>query len=235
MNHLVSRLFRCLSGRATWQPRSVWAVLCLSVGFGVLSGCTTLLPPPKHMAIYDLGQPSAALLEASRLDAHWTPASIEVRVPSWLATAAMQYRLDYVPPADRRWFAESRWAAQPSEMVQRYLMQTLGYARASGNSTCRLRIEMEEFSQVFAAADNSAAVMNGTALILAQREERIVARRSFALQVAANSATAQGGVEAHRAMVQQFAQEMTDWLRQEQISGTGESSLHARCARVQRQ
>lgn len=207
--------------------RTTLGVAALSLGLGA---CTTLLAPAQHLSVFDLGIPVSMADNDTSASPRVMPASIEVRVPSWLASAAMQYQLDYQVPPDRRWYTESRWAAQPSELLQRYLQQAMGYGRTH-QSACRLRIEVEEYTQIFSAADESKAHLRGTLLLLAQREDRVVERRSFVVESPAPSPNAQGGVLAHRAVAQQFSAEIGEWLQSVRGTRGEETSLQARCRR----
>lgn len=64
----------------------------------------------------------------------------------------MHYRLAWRSPAEIAPFANSRWAAAPAELVRKQLL------RASGEGgKCRLDLELQEFTQVFASAQASEA------------------------------------------------------------------------------
>jgi len=65
----------------------------------------------------------------------------------------MQYRLLYRNATEIATFAHSRWAASPADMFRKQLL------RASGDGTgkCSLDVDIQEFSQVFAAKEASDA------------------------------------------------------------------------------
>lgn len=180
------------------------AVLCA----GVLAACTSLVTPPVAFSIYDLGPPDT-LAPAQRV----APAQIEVRAPSWLASSAMQYRLDYQVPAGRQSYAESRWAGQPAEMLQRLLAGQLGGTRANSNG-CRLRIELDEFAHVFDSPESSRAHILARAAILPPREEAPLVRELFSIRVDAPSPNAVGGVEAHREAARTLVRDLGQWLEE---------------------
>ena len=95
---------------------------------------------------YDLGltPPSAAL----------PPARIgSVRAVAPFDSNDMHYRLAYRDAAEIGFFANSRWAASPPEMLRKQLL------RASGDRAgrCAVDVEIQEFSQVFSAKDASEA------------------------------------------------------------------------------
>ncbi|MFN3984287.1 MAG: ABC-type transport auxiliary lipoprotein family protein [Rhodocyclaceae bacterium] len=199
---------------------------CAMLAFSatLFAGCTSLITPPPELAVYDLGHLSAGTTAAPAI----VPAQIEVRAPSWLASAAMQYRLEFESPAARQSFTESRWAASPAEMVQRQLAQAL-IAGGPRDGRCRLRVELDEYVQVFDAPDRSAAVLSATAVLLAAREERVLDSRRFDMRIAATSADARSGVLAHRAAVAQFADALGRWL--DALGREGGDALRTACMR----
>ncbi|NMF87574.1 ABC-type transport auxiliary lipoprotein family protein [Aromatoleum petrolei] len=180
----------------------ILAALCAGLALGACGGLPQRSAVP---AIYDLGVAEAASPAPAIL-----PSKIEVRAPSWLATSAMQYRLEYRQPAQRQMFSESRWAAPPAEMLQRRLLQALSAPSSTGGG-CRLRLEIDEFTQAFDAPEASAAVINARAELLPPRGENAVARRTFAMREPAPSADARGGVTAFRRAGERLANEIGHW------------------------
>lgn len=189
--------------RAWKQGTRILGVLCTGVALGACGGLPQRATVP---AIYDLGLAAAVSPAPAVL-----PAQIDVRAPSWLATSAMQYRLEYREPAQRQLFAESRWAAPPAELLQRRLLQALS-APSSGGGGCRLRLEIDEFAQAFDAPESSAAVIIARAELLPPRGENVVVRRAFAMREPATSADAKGGVTAFRRAGDRLANEIAGWM-----------------------
>ena len=172
----------------------------------VITGCSGLVSRPAPYVTYDLGI-AAADGEAPRL----APASLDVRAPSWLASSAMQYRLDYRQPASRDSYAESRWAGHPSEMLRHVLNGELQVGLASAYG-CRLRLELEEFTQVFESEERAHALVAVQARLIAPREELTLATHRFAIRTPANAPDARGGVDAHRSGVRVLAEALRNWL-----------------------
>ena len=101
---------------------------------------------------YDLGLPPAIAAG----EAAW---QLEVRAPAWLDGSAMIYRLAYADAAQWREFSQARWVAPPAGLLERRLQRLLGYGAAGQRSACLLRLELDEFSQVFTAPHRSHALL----------------------------------------------------------------------------
>jgi cholesterol transport system auxiliary component len=197
--------------------------LCLIV---VLTGCTALIRAPTAFSIYDLGRIDAAAEAPHAI----VPAAVEVRAPSWLATPAMQYRLDYLTPASREAYAESRWAGHPAEMLQR-LLTTMLVDGAPSAGSCRLRIELDEFVQTFETAEASQAEVVARALLVGARDEAVLARGVFSISVPAPAADARGGVRAHRDAVMLLGRDLATWLDSLDGAHAPDARIGERCRR----
>ena len=101
---------------------------------------------------YDLGLPPAVA-------AGETAWQLEVRAPAWLDGSAMIYRLAYADAAQWREFSQARWVAPPAGLLERRLQRLLGYGAAGKRDGCLLRLELDEFSQVFTAPQHSHALL----------------------------------------------------------------------------
>lgn len=186
----------------TWLTRILGL---LSLGL-VLGACGGLPQRPVVPAIYDLG-----LAETVAIPPAFLSSQIVVRAPSWLATSAMQYRLDYRQPAQREVFAESRWAAPPAEMIERRLRQALSGPSSAGGG-CRLSLEVDEFTQAFDSPESGTVIVVARGELLLPRGENTIARRTFELREPATSADAKGGVVAFRRASDRLTNEIAGWL-----------------------
>ena len=127
----------------------------------LLAACASQGKGTADIAIYDLAganAPSAAVAAAH------AGLALELRLPVWLDSTAIVYRLAYADPQRVHQYARARWAGQPSPLLQQRLRQSL--AIAPGSAPCTLRVELDEFSQVFDAAASSRAVLRGEVLLL---------------------------------------------------------------------
>lgn len=138
--------------RSPNTPGGLRRIVLVALGAAVVSsGCSGLIPAPPTAAVFDLGD-AAGLANVSIALAD----RVEVRAPSWLDTAAMQYRLAYQRPSSSGAYAASKWTAPPAEMLQRMIARTPVIGDDPAGS-CRLVIELDEFVQVFEQPQTSAA------------------------------------------------------------------------------
>ncbi len=187
----------------------------------LLGGCVANTVRQDEAAVFDLGE-TAGPWQAPVLR------GVDVAAPSWLGTAAMQYRLAYVDGSRRRAYVDSRWAAPPAELIELALRRRAVASTAVGGAVsvdCRLRIDVDEFVQTFDSAQNSRVVLAVRARLVS-RNEQPVASRAFTLERPAASADARGGVVAATAAVQTLGGEMSDWLAA--LAGE-KSALVTRC------
>lgn len=175
----------------------------------------------QERAVFDLG-PAAIVWQADALPLQ----RVEVAAPSWLATSAIHYRLLYAEPERRLAYTESRWAAPPAELVERALNRQPA-AHAGG---CRLRIDIDEWVQVFDDPQRSRVVLELRAALLPARGDGALARKAFAAVQAAPSADARGGVKAGADAVRVAAGDIGAWLAQ---TARAMPALAQRCAVAQ--
>lgn len=197
--------------------------LVISVALFFLTGCGVVASPPPRAAVYDLRLPEQGGDRAVRqqfLENRGPAAalSLEVAAPSWLQGRAMQYRLDYRDVNRRQSYLESRWAAEPAEMValalERFFASPGAAAASSPGLTasdpCRLRLSLDEFVQVFVAGQESYA------LLVIRAELRppggSLVREEFVVRQATPTPDAAGGVAAHRIALQRLADDLQKWL-----------------------
>lgn len=166
-------------------------------------GACSLGPEKKDAAAtYDLGAPPAATAGQPRIRASLLVHA--VGAPSWLETYAIVYRLNYQDGARQLTYANSRWAAPAASLLTQRLRAQLAAASDGGilsiadsaSADYALRIELEEFSQVFDTADASRAVVVARASLVNVARRTLQAQRTFTFEKPAPSANAEGGVRA---------------------------------------
>jgi len=193
----------------------------------LLAGCKALPDKPVQETMYDFGPAPAAPVEPS---APARPPLLlsDVQVGTVLEGTEMLYRLAYENAHELRPYAFARWSSPPGELVQQRLREVLGRDRAvldprSASTLTRrggvappvLRLELDEFSQVFASPSDSAGVLRLRVTLLESTAggERLVAQRSFEARRPAPSPDAPGGVRALAAATEAVAADIAAWLR----------------------
>lgn len=176
---------------------------------GLLSACFTAgkRGGDSALAVYDFGPAATSLLAAPRKQ----PMALEVRAPLWFDSLGIDYRLAYVDVARLREYARARWAGPPAQMIQQRLMQQLDYSiSGQGQARCVVRLEITEFSQLFASPESSKGVLQGRVVLLDQ-SRRQLAKLDLRIEKMAISQDARGGVSALTATVEQLAADLLAW------------------------
>jgi cholesterol transport system auxiliary component len=192
--------------RAAFAAR--WAATLAAVA---LAGCT-LGPKQNPISLYDFGPVPAAALPSGPLA---RLRATDVVAPSWLDAPGIAYRLEYDQPQRRAVYRDSRWVASPAALFTQRLRQRLGESPQTGPGPAQdvrlLRIELDEFAQVFSAPTTSRAVVRLRASLLRSPVETPLAQRSFVVERPAASADAAGGVQALGAAADEVLSQVLAW------------------------
>lgn len=194
----------------------------------LLAACSALPSKPVQRTLYDLGP----LAPASAAAAPSTAALVlpDVEPSGTLDTTALLYRLGYSDSHALRPYAYARWTASPAQLVGQRLRAILGRERPvldassaaalsrRGGTTAPpvLRVELEEFSQLFDSTTASRGVLRlrCTLLETTAAGERLIAQRTFEVERPAPTADASGGVRALAEATDAAADQIGSWLRQ---------------------
>ena len=182
-----------------------------------LAGCS--LGPEKKdaAATYDLsGAPSSA---AGKTRIRATLLVQPVAAPGWLESNAIVYRLNYQDAARQLNYANSRWAAPVASLVAQRLRAQLAAASDSGivniadsaRADYALRVELEEFSQVFDTAEASRAVIVARASLVNLAKRSLQAQKTFTIDRPAAGANAESGVRALSAGSAELVDAIVAW------------------------
>jgi cholesterol transport system auxiliary component len=178
-----------------------------------LSACA-VTQAPASKAVYDFGPASVAA--AVSAPAFPGPLALaEVGASPALDNTAVQYRLAYANPQELRPYALARWTMPPAQLIQQRVRSTLSargavLAPGVGSPAHTLKLELEEFSQVFSAPGASQGVMLLRATLLTGNT--LLAQRNFSAQAPAPTADASGGVSALSVAADAVAKQLTDWV-----------------------
>ena len=192
---------------------------CLSVLAIVLglAGCSAGPLTREIPVTYDFGPPATEAVGAKSLRA--SVLLQPVVAPLWLDTQGIVYRLAYQDAARPQIYAASRWASPPASLLAQRLRARLAAVSAGGvvgpgdgaRADYALRVELEEFSQVFDAADRSRGVVVARASLIDTAKRTLVAQRSFSFERAAGAADAGGGVQALTAAGGELVEAVVAW------------------------
>lgn len=182
----------------------------------LLSACVGGAGNSVPSVTYDFGLPVARLAVGGT----WPGLSLEVRSPPWFDSTNVDYRLAYADPLTRRQYVGSRWAGAPAQLIAQRLRQQLGVLSATANSAtdCLIRVELQEFSQVFDSPQSSRGVLTASVSLI-DGKRRVVAERLAVIDKPALGADASGGVQALVAASTEFGRLLSDWLLELEKNG----------------
>ena len=192
----------------TLTPSRLIALLLACLLF---SGCTSMKKPQPGLFDLGLAPPAATIPALPAL------ALADVDTPEWLDSPAIFYRLNYASQHQPRPYANSRWSMPPAQLFAQRLKSrivqgggTLLSASDGAAGVPVLRLEAEEFSQVFASAGQSDGLVAMRLSVLDGR--RLLGQKSFLRRAPAPSADVEGGVAALAAASDAVIADMLQWL-----------------------
>lgn len=212
---------------ASYKPRSnCWTgsassarLAALALGAALLAGCGSLPLPDKPVRpdIYDFG-PHEVQTQASPAGAPIALARFEAAVD--LDSPHMLYRLAYADAQMPRPYAHASWSMAPGQLLYQRLRAVLGESNpvvmvGEGFARVELRVELEEFSQIFTSPDQSHGLvrLRATALAPSNHADRLLGQRSFEASAPAPTPDAAGGVKAMTQASDQVTRELAQWVQ----------------------
>ena len=202
---------------------------------GGVAGCS-VIDKPTRATLYDFGpgvlasQLAAPLAVSAPVPALPPLAIADIATPGGaLDNQAVLYRLSYQDAQQLRPYSLARWTMPPAQLLRQRLRERLSQQRivltaregvalnrSQNASLPLLRLELEEFSQLFSAPATSVGLvrLHATLVEITPAGERLVAQRSVAVQRPATTADAAGGVRALTAATDAAIDELDQWVRQ---------------------
>ena len=192
------------------------ALLLLAVA--MLAGCALGPVEREAVSMYDFGPPPAYAQNQPRMRA--SVLVQDISTPAWLESTAMVYRLAYRDPGRQMVYANNRWAAPPGQLVAQRLRGRLAAASDSGvigprdsaRADYALRVELDDFSQVFDSAEQSRGVVVARASLFHAARRTLAAQKSFKFEHPANGASAAGGVSALASASEELVEAIAAWV-----------------------
>ncbi|MEX8192298.1 ABC-type transport auxiliary lipoprotein family protein [Comamonas guangdongensis] len=217
-----------ISGRSMMRVLSGCALVL------ALAACSGLPTAPTQPTRYDLGlsdlsasQPGAAARRADALPL----VLAEVQTPGLPeGLTAMFYRLGYADGQQLLAYQNARWSLPPAQMLEQRLRIRLGAVRpilsgrdnvsmapADKRAVAMLRVDVDEFSQVFDSAQSSRAVVRLSASLIGRTDggvgNSLLGQQVFIAQAPAASADAAGGARAMALAVDEAVDQLSRWLQ----------------------
>ncbi|WP_210542537.1 ABC-type transport auxiliary lipoprotein family protein [Rhodoferax sp. PAMC 29310] len=201
---------------------SSWAGGLFLVFSLALSGCANSIQPVRP-AVYDFG-PGLVTGTAASSAATRAPLIMgTVESTPALESLALHYRLSYANGQQLKPYAHARWSMAPAQLIRQRLSEQLSQTRAILNpgesglagtaAPATLRIDLEEFSQLFEAPAQSVGLIRLRATLIQPSQTPRVIQHSVVVRRPAPSADAKGGVQALTAATDAAVLEIDNWLR----------------------
>ena len=196
-----------------------------------LTACSALPEKPVRATQYDFG-PGATTLPSANPGAMLPPLALaDVESAGVLeGSTAVLYRLGYADAQQLRPYSQARWSMPPAQLVRQRVREQLGQRRAVFNAGASvalnrsqnavlpllLRLDLEEFSQLFTAPETSVGLirLRATLVEVTPAGEKLVGQRNVIVQRPAPSSDAPGGVQALTAATDAAIEEIDQWLQQ---------------------
>ncbi len=198
----------------------------------LMSGCSALPDKPLRAAMVDFGPGNLTVpAGAARQPGNLPPIAIDdiTTAGGMLDNTSVLYRLAYVDAQELRPYSLTRWTMPPAQLVRQRLRDTLSQNRnvyVAGDSAALnrssyavlprlLRLELQEFSQVFTTPSTSMGLirLRATLLEITPAGEKLVSQRTFDVQQPAASSDATGGVRALTAATDAAIEVIDQWLQ----------------------
>lgn len=176
-------------------------LLCCLWLLASIHGCSLWPEAPAPAALHDFGP---ALPQHQGLP--WSTAI--VTSPDWLQDTGIDYRLLYARPTERRSYTLDRWVAPPAALLQ----ERFNHDLAAGGP--RLRLDLQQFEQIFARPDRAQVVMVLRAAIENGDPTQPIPQQEFRFEAAAPTADAAGALAAFPGLIRKAENALAAWVRQ---------------------
>ena len=233
---LLKSVQNAIKSIATYAHQSCARIVFSLIAIvGPVAGCS-VIDKPTRATMYDFGpgelstQTAAPSSPGAPLSALPPLAIADISTAGGaLDNQAVLYRLGYTDAQELRPYSQARWSMPPAQLVRQRMRELLSQRRVvltaregvalnrSQNANLQmLRLELEEFSQLFSKADASMGLirLHATLVDITPAGERLVAQRSVVVQRPATSADAAGGVRALTQATDAAIEALDQWLQQ---------------------
>ena len=199
----------------------------------LLAGCAAVPQAPARPVLYDFGPGWMGGVSTSAVTRLSPVVLADVRGTGYAdASTGVLYRLAYDDAHQLRSYQLARWSQPPAQLLEQSLRTALGQRRAvlhatdarsaapgaTGVRPAILRVQLEEFSQVFTSTTDSVGLLRlrATVVLPSITGEQLLGQRVFTVQQPAASADAAGGTHALVEAANAAVQQLTEWLQEVQ-------------------
>ena len=192
-------------------------------------GCSITPQKERLVSVYDFGLQNISSTSSAPIDQQKQPSTslliTEAKSPIWLNSNAIKYRLAYRDPTQLYTYANSRWAAAPATLLTHHIRNSIATTTnnkvLSTSDSVRadfiLRLELEEFSQIFDTVDKSHVIVRFRVSLINRSSRLLKAQHSFRIKLAAPTANASGAVHALTKSSDELTRDLITWLTEELI------------------
>ena len=177
-----------------------------------LVACATPQPPALK-AVYDFG-PVLSAATSSPATRSAAVALPDIEASASLDSPALLYRLQYSNAQQLLPYAQARWSASPAQLIRARLRDALAaqgpVLSTEGVAPWVLRIELDEFSQLFESPTSSQGLVRLRASLL--KNDQLAAQTTVLAKAPAPSQDAAGGVRALTAATDDAVRQIAAWL-----------------------
>ncbi|TAG24343.1 MAG: hypothetical protein EAZ37_16510 [Burkholderiales bacterium] len=194
------------------RPKNAFCsrLVLLALAFAI-TACSTPQPPTLK-TVYDFGPVLTAPVQSTPKRA--AIALPEIEASGSLSSPALLYRLQYSNAQELRPYAAARWSVLPAQLVRERIRDALAaqgpVLSTEGQATYTLRIELDEFSQVFESPSSSFGLVRLRASLL--KNDQLASQTTLLTRAPAASQDAAGGVKALTAATDDALRQLAAWL-----------------------
>ena len=194
-------------------------LIALAAAALLLAGCASQKGEPTTQFDFGPAMPAASQTQTQTQVAPVGAIVVtDITGSSALENERMFYRLSYADALQARSYANSRWTANPLQMMTQRMKTRIAQSGAkvlsetdASNGVPILRIDVDEFIHNFSGAAQSEGQVALRASVF--QGHPLVDQRSFARTTQAGSADAAGGARALAASTDAIAADIVAWLR----------------------
>lgn len=183
----------------------------------LFAGCASQKGQPTTQFDFGPALPAAAAQAAAPSSTLGAIVITDVTGSTALDSERMYYRLSYADPMQARMYANSRWTANPLQMMTQRIKTRIGQSGAKVLSETDaslgiplLRIDVDEFVHDFSSASQSRGQVSVRASLF--RGHTLVDQKTFVHDTPATTLDAGGGARALAASTDAIAADIVAWL-----------------------